>query len=274
MKKFILMAILCAFMLFPTVAMADTLDGLTGETTVSSDSSGSDGSDFLDGVKTDEKDSAYIDGLANGSDLSNQTDASKAFTKQAKNFGSTAFNILAIIALIGMGLRVALDIVFITIPPLQDTLSAGYIGNSQAGANGQSNSTMGGFGGGGFGGGGYGGFGGGGFGGGYGHSGYGGFGGGGYNPNSMTDQNNTGNQRAGKKKWVSNAALNAVAGENVVGPDGKRVNAFKEYAKDMVWLLVGIPLLLTLTATGAISSIGFAAGDFLTGVLKHLSSMI
>ena len=61
----------------------------------------------------------------------------------------------------------------------------------------------------------------------------------------------------GGMQWVSNVALNAVANENNIGPDGKPVSAFRLYTKDMLVTLTIIPILLTLAMTGALTKVGF-----------------
>ena len=74
----------------------------------------------------------------------------------------------------------------------------------------------------------------------------------------------------GRIQFVSNAALNAVATESVLGPDGKGQSAFKTYCKDMVVSLIAAPVLLVLCVTGAIANIGFGIGAFVANVASNI----
>ena len=75
-------------------------------------------------------------------------------------------------------------------------------------------------------------------------------------------------------QWVSNAALNAVAGENIVGPDGKAVSPFKLYIKDMIVVLILVPILITLAVTGALTSLGFVIAQVVVDGIAKIGSMI
>ena len=78
----------------------------------------------------------------------------------------------------------------------------------------------------------------------------------------------------GRAQWVSNAALNAVASENVPGPDGKPQSAYRLYTKEMAVVLVITPVLLTLAITGTLTNLGFLIGDVLAQGISNLGSMI
>lgn len=75
----------------------------------------------------------------------------------------------------------------------------------------------------------------------------------------------------GRIQWVSGAALNAVAAENTVGPDGKVKKPFVEYAKDMAVTLVAVPILLVLLWSGALQNLGFMLGQAMAGALGGIS---
>lgn len=66
---------------------------------------------------------------------------------------------------------------------------------------------------------------------------------------------------------ISNAAINAVENSN-----GQSI--IKIYAKDTIVTLITIPVLITLTATGALTSIGFAIGEALVDLLETAIKMI
>jgi len=72
----------------------------------------------------------------------------------------------------------------------------------------------------------------------------------------------------GRIQWVSNAALNAVATESTVGPDGKANGPFKTYIKDMVVVLVLTPVLLVLAFTGVLADLGFVIGMGLETIIR------
>ena len=74
----------------------------------------------------------------------------------------------------------------------------------------------------------------------------------------------------GRIQFVSNAALNAVATESVIGPDGKGQSAFKTYSKEMIVSLVAAPALLVLCVTGAIAKIGFGIGSLIADVATKI----
>jgi cytochrome c oxidase assembly factor CtaG len=91
----------------------------------------------------------------------------------------------------------------------------------------------------------------------------------------MGMSNMQGNQMAmqnqparGRIQWVSNAALNAVATESTVGPDGKANGPFKTYIKDMVVVLVLTPVLLVLALTGVLADLGFVIGMGLETIIR------
>ena len=227
-------------------------------------------------VDTYNKNKGFIDGLNKAADVSADVEGVENVTAGAKTAVAFVVQIIAYLITILLALRVVLDLMYIALPFTRTFLGNGYMGNAQAGAGGMPNSmSMGGMGGMGMGGmGGIGGRYGGRYGGMGGMSGMGGMGmaggmnagvgmGAGQQPNVI-----------GRIQWVSNAALNAVAGENIVGPDGKAVSPFKLYIKDMIVVLILVPILITLAVTGALTSLGFVIAQVVVDGIAKIGSMI
>lgn len=78
----------------------------------------------------------------------------------------------------------------------------------------------------------------------------------------------------GRIQWVSTAALNAVASETTVGPNGKPINPLRPYAKDMVVILVLAPVFLVLAVTGALTDLGLLVGELLANAISNIGGMI
>jgi hypothetical protein len=170
-----------------------------------------------------------------------------------------------------------LDIIYVTIPISRTYLANGYMGNSQA-AGGPQQGMMGGMPGGMMGGMPGGMMGGGMMGGGMMGRGRYGMGGGmmgagmGMGMGGMDSQMAMQNQPArGRIQFVSNAALNAVATESVVGTDGKGQSAFKVYLSDMLVSSVATGILIVLCITGVMQKFGFVIGDFIVNVISKIS---
>lgn len=227
-------------------------------------------------VDTYNKNKGFIDGLNKAADVSAEVEGVENVTAGVKTAVAFVVQIIAYLITILLALRVVLDLMYIALPFTRTFLGNGYMGNAQAGAGGMPNSmSMGGMGGMGMGGmGGIGGRYGGRYGGWGGMSGMGGMGmaggmnagvgmGAGQQPNVI-----------GRIQWVSNAALNAVAGENIVGPDGKAVSPFKLYIKDMIVVLILVPILITLAVTGALTSLGFVIAQVVVDGIAKIGSMI
>lgn len=96
------------------------------------------------------------------------------------------------------------------------------------------------------------------------------------NLGNLQNQNNIQNnamfnrpQGKNEIQWVSNAAINAVNQEKV-----QNVSAVKIYTKDMLVLLVLVPVLLILTITGALADFGFLIGELMAKSLGSISEMI
>lgn len=69
-------------------------------------------------------------------------------------------------------------------------------------------------------------------------------------------------------QWISNAAINAVEQET----NGNK--AFRLYVKEMIVVLVFVPVLITLTVTGTLTNLGFTIGGALVSLLSSLESLM
>ena len=74
--------------------------------------------------------------------------------------------------------------------------------------------------------------------------------------------------RSNKVQIISNAAIRAVQGEQ----SGQSV--FRYYFKDMLVVMVVTPILLVLTLTGVLMDLGFILGDAICGLIVSLGAMV
>lgn len=221
-----------------------------------------------------ERDQKFISGLNEASDLTADIEGTKEATEWLRVIASWIVQVVSYGITAFLAVRVVLDLAYISLPFLRGILANGYVGNAQAGAGGIPNSMAGGM-----------------------NGMAGGMNGmngmmnrgmmnGGYGMNRMNsmaggmngmpggaNMNDQGSM-IGRIQWVSNAALNAVSSESTVGPDGKANSPFKTYIKDMVIVLVTVPVLLILAATGALTSLGFFLGGLLCDVIANIGNMM
>ena len=221
----------------------------------------------------------YLNELKDATDLSETSATATNVNNALKKLVTIVVQVLAYAVTALLTLRVVIDLMYVAIPFSRTFLGNGYMGNAQVGAGGMPNSQMQGGMAGGMGGmqGGMGGM---------GMSRYGGMGGMGMNRGmggmaggmgAMNNQMAGASQQpnmTGRIQWVSNAALNAVAGENIPGPDGRAVSPFKLYVKDMTVVLVITPILLVLAMTGTLTNLGFLLGDAIAKGIAGVGSMI
>lgn len=225
-----------------------------------------------------------IDDLSSGLDHSNvDSEIVQIAGKQINYWFGIAIQVLAYLIIGGMTVSKVVDLAYIAIPFTRKWLSNGYMGNAQAaGTPGAQNPMMGGMGAPGMGMGGMGapgmgmgmgGMGGMGMRGRYGMGGGMGMGMGGMGAPGMADGAMAAqNQPAlGRIQFVSNAALNAVAVESVVGTDGKSQNAFKVYFSDMLISSVVTAILLVLSITGVVSKLGFMLGNVIADIIRNIN---
>lgn len=215
-----------------------------------------------------------IDDIAGG--LDHSTDESgivKEVGGQINYYAGIVIQILAYLITAGLTISKLLDIMYIAIPLTRKWLANGYMGN--AGAAGTPNAMGGGMMNPGMGGmmapgmGGMGGS----------RYGMGGMNamngmnamGGGMGPmadNRMAAQNQP---ASGRPQFVSNAALNAVATESVLGTDGRGQSAFKLYVKDMMISIVVTGVLIVLCLTGVVAKLGFMLGNFIGDIIQGIN---
>lgn len=143
------------------------------------------------------------------------------------NWAAKAMQICGYLISIGLGLVIAIDLLFIAIPPLRGVLSNGYTGsvNTQAGDRNRYNDFS---------------------------------GNSNYTANNMMTSNQVNNSpTSGRLQLVSNAALNAVTAAST----GQ--NPFKTYLKEQLLTVVMAPAIYVLAATGILSRLGFFIGTTL-----------
>lgn len=217
----------------------------------------------------------YIENTKNAADLTTvDTAGADKVNDGIRTVAAFIVRILSYFLTAFLVVRVILDLVYIALPFTRSILSNGYAGNPAAGGSsmGMQQPGMGGMGmGAGMGGMGMGGMG--------GMGGYGMRGGYGMNRMGMggmgMQQGQMGASPAmGRVQWVSSAALNAVAAEQMPGPDGKPQSALKAYAKDMMVVLIITPVLLTLAITGVLTNLGFLIGDVIVKGITSIGGMI
>lgn len=273
-----MMVLCCSSMIAFGEPTGNSLDDVVnGNTSSQPQTSSGDTNKTEEKTDREKKNDNFIAGLNDAADLSTEVEGVSEVTSGIKLAAAWIVQILSYAITVLLAVRVLLDLTYIGLPFTRSFLANGFQGNSQAGAGGIPNSMAGGMGGmqGGMGGMGMGGMGMnrgmGGMGmnrmGGMGMSGMGGMGGG---------MQGGGQEQAamGRVQWVSNAALNCIAGESQVGPDGRAVNPFKMYCKDMVVVLVLVPILITLAVTGTLTSLGFLIGDLLIDAIAGIGEML
>ena len=246
------------------VPTLDELDRITEENNVTNtqgNQSNSNSDNGYDADEVEQKKNSFIGSLKNATDMSEGNAIADKFGSTISKYVSIFVQVACYVITAGIVIRIILDIAYITIPFLQNTLANGYTGNPNAGGTAQEGANNGynnGFGGSGF------------------NTGFGGssnsFGGSGFNSH-FNHANNQANQQQprGRLKLVSNAALNAVASESTVGPDGRTHSAFKIYAKDMIVVLVIPPIMITLAVTGQLANLGFMIGELIANVVGNIN---
>ena len=198
-----------------------------------------------------------VDNIKNATDLSSESPAATKINSGISKILSIIVQVIAYAVTALLVLRVLLDLAYIAIPFARTFLSNGYSGNAQAAGGGMANQP----------------------------AGMGMQGGLGMNSfNSGMNSFNSGiggmagqggpSPATGHVQWVSNAALNAVAAEGVVGPNGKAVSAFKVYAKNMIAVLVLAPAFLVLAVTGCLTQFGIFAGELIAKGIRSIGSML
>lgn len=214
---------------------------------------------------TSNSDETLFDSMYNTVDLTEKQPQMKKIEKDINPYVALVLQILVWAITVGVTGVALLDFLYIVIPPARKLLSGGNMGIANQGQQQQGNG-MGGFGGG--------------FGGGMGGMGGGAFnrfGGGGFDRfgggmgGGMNGQQQQGMQ-TDKICFVSNSALNAVACEKEIGPDGKSRNALKIWGSQMIVLLIAVPILLVLSSSGVLFQFGLAIGEVLMGLIRSVGN--
>lgn len=288
MKK-VLLTVLTSVMLLTlpvTTVHASSLDDVVNSTTQESneatvgqnnDSSSNTSNSSSQSSSSYTSADEYIENTKNAADLTTvDTAGADKVNDGIRTVAAFIVRILSYFLTAFLVVRVILDLVYIALPFTRSILSNGYAGNPAAGGSGMGMQQpgMGGMGmGAGMGGIGMGGMGMGGYGmrGGYGMNrmGMGGMGGMGMQQGQMGAS-----PAMGRLQLVSSAALNAVAAEQMPGPDGKPQSALKAYTKDMMVVLIITPILLTLAITGVLTNLGFLIGDVIAKGITSISGML
>lgn len=235
-------------------ASNETVENLSGGSEVTDGASGN--KEVVSGNKT--KNEAFMDGLKQATDMTGaDVPGAAEVTGGARQIAAYIVTVLSYIIIAFLAVRIMLDLIYIVFTPIRTFMANGYTG--VANTNGQAPGAMGGaapygrptpYGG---------------------ATPYGGMSAMESNNNVMGNKNNS---RAGNIQFVSNQALNAVANESAIGANGKPVGAFKTYAKDMIVMLIIVPVLVILAATGVITRLGFAIGGYLVDAIESLAGKI
>ena len=215
-----------------------------------------------------------VDDLKDATNLNESSEGAKKINQGIKSIASFIVQVLAYAVTALLVLRVLLDLAYICLPFTRSFLANGYGGNAQAGGGGTGmpgmGAPMGGMGMGGMGMGGMGmnrGM-------GMGMNSMGGMGMNGMGMGGMQQSQPGASPAMGRIQWVSNPALNAVAAETVVGPDGKAISPMKMYAKDMIVILILAPTFLVLAITGSLTNLGLLIGDMLSSAISNIGTMV
>lgn len=268
MKKILYLLIITIFISSTMVAFGDnSLDGILNSTENQVQEYENESSEIITELEHENKADVYnenksfIEGLQGSANVSADVEGVSNITSGAKTVVAFIVQVIAYLITILLALRVVIDLAFIALPFARSFMGNGYLGNPQAGAGGIPNSM--GMAGGGMG---------------MQSAGMnrmGGMGGMGMqgNMSSMTSPEQQPNA-SGRIQLVSNAALNAVAGENTVGADGKAVSPFKLYIKDMIVVMIIVPILITLAVTGALTNLGFTLAQLIVEGISKIGGMI
>ena len=252
MKKLcsLLVAGFMAFSVFTFTVSAQSLDDVIGDNnstqvTQQNQGTGNSGGQVAQfpGMDGEVGNKGQVDEMKKATELDEPSSGASAVNQGIKKVASFIIQVLAYAVTILLVLRVLLDIFYITIPFTRNFLANGHQGNGQAAAGAPGMAGM-----------------------------QGGMGMGGMNGmQAGMNQGGTGMLRS--IQWVSTAALNAVAAETVIGPDGKAVGPLKVYAKDMIVVLVLTPIFLVLAITGALTNLGFMLGELIARAISAIQNM-
>lgn len=259
MKKsgLILLSMLMALLIiFPSASYAaGSLDDVISDSGASSSSGSAVTSGSSSGY------GGFIDDLNDAAHVEQHAQDISAGTSSAQIVITKAIQWISYLTVALLSLSVAADIAYLAIPftVVRNFLSGGKQGvapqGGQQGAMGGMNNGIGGYGVGGYGAGGFN------------RGGYGAMGTMGTMGQQVAQQ-----QQSGGHCWVHNAALNAVAAAGTPNPaTGKPQNSFILYAKDMVVMLILVPVLLILLISGTLTDVGFFIGSKIVTALSGIT---
>jgi hypothetical protein len=272
-----IVVLICVMNLFAIATFASdgqTLDEIvsgsgSSESSSGSGSGGGNSSGTGDNRKDVQDDSSAIAGVYGSTDLSEPVEGLDGAKTAMVRAAATIVQIVSMFVVVGFAVTVALDICYIAVPFSRKWLCNGYSGqaNNQTPQNGMNNAmgSMGsGYGVGGYGAGGYG----------YGGGSYGNSMANNMSQNMMAQQNMQGmNQtqmQAYKVQFISNAALDAVAMENVVDQQtGKATNPYAHYFTQKVIAILFIGVILVLNMTGSLMRISIMVGNALSNMADN-----
>lgn len=251
----------------PSVAMAKSTAPSLDEIGSETDSSG----DL--GLELDGSEDSLSQALDEAADMGDVTPQAQKVGAAMTKVCTIAVQIISYVITLGLVLTTGLDLAFIAVPILQDSLSGGAVGmGPQQGQQGMQQGGMGGMSGGmgGYGmSNGMGGM------GSYGMSG--GMGGYGMSNGMGGMQAQQGMQAGGMpgagRCYVSKAALNAVAMDGQPGPTGKPSSAIRIYAKEMAVKIAGTGILTVLLISGVLTQLGVVAGSALANAIGSIRGM-
>ena len=229
--------------------------GETGETWDGSTINGDSFKEVFGSGGIDNK--SQIDNLKNATKLDGSSEAASKVNSTLSKVLSVVIQVISYAVTALLVLRVLLDLAYIVLPFTRSFLSNGYGSNVQPGM-GMGAPGMGAYG--------------------MGRRGmYGmgapGMGMGAPGMNGMEGSQPGATPSMGRVQLISKTALNAVAAEGVIGPNGKSISPLKTYAKDMVIVLVLAPTFLTLAITGVLTQLGITLGELLAMGISNLGNM-
>ena len=183
----------------------------------------------------------FTDALAN-TDLTKEVKGTEPIRTGIQNIAAWIVQILCYFIIAFLAVRIALDLVYITLPFCRGILANGFSGAVQGQGTGVRTGVI---------------------------TDYDGA----RDRYNRAVNNNNGNQ-TGRLQLVSNDALNAVAAASSTNQQGQPNNALKIYAKSEIILLVLTPILLILAASGALTKFGFVLADYLVAIIGKISAMV
>ena len=222
--------------------------------------------DLTGGKASTDSSGGLLKGLNDSVDFSEENDIAAKAKEPLKEAFGVIVQIGSYVLAGGVVAITVLDLIYVCIPPFQPFLSGGEQGMpQQGGQQGMPGASgmggMGGMSGMGMGGMGMGGMG-----------RYGGMGGG-MGMGGMGMQGQQPMQGSGHR-WVTRAALNAVASSSMPDATGKPMHPLKIYSKSSIYTLIMAMVLLSLTVTGVLGKLGFAIGELIGGLIQSVITML